>query len=336
MWKKYRLQNPEGEVTGGGATAPAPAPAPASVSSDTTSAAPAASSAPASGDQPGTVVDDFDFGALVDHNDGKDVGEALQELSGAPAPAPAPPAPAAATPAPVPAPAPPAPASTEQQVAPPPAAPAPAPASSEQPPQPVDWNKHREEFLPKLEQMYALSDQEVQDLQTNPGAALPKLAAQLHYNVHLALQTAVQQMLPNMISGQIQQETLKTKYENDFYGKWPRLKEAVGKNREIESQIQNAVAVYRGQNPKATVQDTIDKVGLLMMITLGINPLEQQAPQGGAQAPAPVGAPIIPGRPAGVGLQGHVPAHVHGAAPGQQREEDLYGDIAQFHLNGGG
>jgi hypothetical protein len=47
--------------------------------------------------------------------------------------------------------------------------------------------KHREAFLPKLAELYKLTDQEVADIQTNPGEAMPKLAAKLHYEVQLAV-----------------------------------------------------------------------------------------------------------------------------------------------------
>lgn len=323
-----RLQEPEGEVTGGGAPAPSPAPAESSAPSAASSAS--GSEAPAS-DAGG---DAFDFGALVDYNGGSEPPEtppaAPVAQPAAPAPTPAPPA--SAAPAPVASPATPQPSPTEQPAAPQAPATAQPSASPEQPAQPFDPEKHRAEFIPKLEQLYALSDQEVSDFQTNPGASLSRLAAQLHYNMSLSLQTAIRQFLPHVVQNELTVTTERQKYETAFYDKWPPLKEAVSKDKvKVEATINEAIQAYRITNPKASIEDVIQKAGVLAMLSLGIAPTMQSTPN--APAPGPAAPFISPGRPAGAGMQGHVPPR---SAPGQQGEEDLYGGIYDHFQGGGG
>lgn len=338
MWKKYRLMAPDEAPAGGGSTAsPAPASAPASSPS---SAAPAASgvsntpAAPASSDQPGTVVDNFDFGSLIDYASGVEepAAPSVTPLSAPVAPASTPAAPQAAAPIAVPSQSS-APAAPTGQAA-QPAAPATAqpPASTEQPAQPFDWEKHRQEFIPKLEKQYALSEQEVTDFQTNPGAVIPKLAAQLHYNVTMALQAAIKEFIPHAIGGEMQTQALRTRHEASFYSQHPKLKEAVEKDIKVESAINQCIASVRAANPRASMADVMKQSGLLAMITLGIDPTQSAAP---AAAPAPVQPQTIPGRPAGTGAQGHMSPRAPGSS-GTETEADLYANMADHFANGGG
>lgn len=336
-----RLQEPEGAATSVGGAAPVSTSAPAAPAApvSTPSAAPAASGAAntPSGDSSsgGDSPDPFDFAALADYASGK------EELVPAPVAEPTPPAVAAPTPPPpVASP----PASAQAPVSPPaapaepaqPQAPATAqsPASSEQPPQQVNWEDHRKEFLPKLEEMYKLSDQEVQDIQTNPGTAFPQMAAKLHYNVTMALQAAMHQYLPHLIQGQMAQVQARQKDETAFYTRWPALKEAVTKDPKVEATINESFKAFRVANPKATIQDMIEKGGLLAMLTLGLNPVAAAA-VASTQAPTMQTPALIPGRPAGTGMQGHVPVRQAGTAPGEQSEADFFAGLAEHHLSGG-
>ncbi len=341
--RKMILQSPEGEVSGGGSGAapapssPTPTPVPSSPAPVSSSAAPAASS---SGDRPGTV-EEFDFGALADYASGKEDVAAQGEVAPtpvAPAPSPAPSAPAPVPVAPPPSPAPaPSPTPPEPQAS-QPAATGNQPASGQEPPapQPVDWQKHREQFLPKLQQMYQFTEAEIQEFREHPEVALPKMAAELHYKVSMAAHNAMIEILPAMIGRQMEMQKAATKHNDVFYSRWPKLKEAVDRDINVEKSINESIRAYRSANPKATLQDVIEKAGLLAMLSLNIAP---DIP--GAQAPSPVAptpspAPMIPGRPAGTGAQAHVPMVPRGSAPGEVSEADFFADLANHFANGGG
>jgi hypothetical protein len=333
------LMAPEGEVVGGGSTPAPAAPVAPSAPASGTSTSVDSSAAPAVGaDQQGTI-EEFDFEALAKyHAEGGEAEplttENIEPAAPAPVATPATPAAAPAPPAPVVTPAAPAasPPSPEPPAVPPVAATAAQPASPEpQAPQPVDWAKHRETFLPKLQEMYKLSEQEVQDFQTNPGEAIPKLAAEMHYKVMMALHASVMELVPQMLQSEMRQQTLRTQHEDTFYGRWPQLKEAKAKDpQKVEATINEAIRAYRVANPKVTMAELVEKVGFLAMMTLGIPPtaLSPQAP------PAPAAPPSIPGRPPGVGVTGHVPVRPAGQVE-PTTEADFYGGLADYHLNGG-
>lgn len=158
----------------------------------------------------------------------------------------------------------------------------------------------------------------------------------LHYNVTMSLQQAMYQYLPNLIQGQMGEMQARQQNENAFYTRWPQLKEAVGKDAKVEEAINQSLRAYRTANPKATVKDVIEKAGLLAMISLGLNPTATAAAAPAPVAPTQAAPALIPGRPAGTGMQGHVPQRAPGGEPTQQTEADFYSDIANFHLSGGG
>lgn len=334
--RTLKLNTPEdGGIPAGGGSAPAPV-TPAPSSSPSTAAPAASSTAPSTSG--GSAPDDaFDFGAFVDAHESGDDAAAVKPQTPTAAPVVAAPAAAPVVPpvvAPVVVPAAVTPPPTEPQVAQPVAtAPPPASEAANAPPQQVNWEEHRKTFLPKLQEMYKMSDQEIQDFQTNPGEAIPKLAAELHYKVMMALHSSMMEMMPHAIASETKRTEASTKYEKAFYDKFPQLKAAVDKDQKAEDTINQAIKAFRVANPKASMDDLIKNVGLLSMLSLGINPLE------GMQQVAPQVVPVvqaqIPGRPAGVAGSAHAPVRQHGAAPGEQTDAELYGDIANWHLGGG-
>ena len=282
----------------------------------------------------------FDFGALATYDEDTPQAPADSGKEAAPVAAPAPPAspakaqgpippvpPVAAEPAVAPPPLPP---TEPQAVQPPQAATTPAaPAQVEQ----LTIEQHRDKFVPQLQKLYELTDAEVEALQATPGAVLPKLAARLHYEVHMAVHQGILQVLPQLIASQMQTHEQSTKYNNDFYGKWPALKSAVAQDPNKEQVIINAISSFRQLNPKASTEDVIARAGLLAMMSLNL-PLDLPGQTNGAATPAaPAAPPPAPAiaRPPGIGATGHVP---QGAVPGVGDEENLISDIVESHLRG--
>mgnify|MGYP001263540105 FL=1 len=284
----------------------------AETSTESTPAAPAAG-------------EDFDFAGLASHDDYADPAIVSGEVAAVDTPVPS----AAAAPA-IP--------RTETPAAPPVATPPLSPpveptpgqlpatattsavAATPEPPVPeqLDFAKHREEYLPKLAGLYKMSDQEVEDFRTNPGEALPKLAAQLHYEVQAATLSAVMSSLPSLLEQVMKQQKLADTAEEQFAARWPELK-----NPSHKEAVMSSIKAFRAANPKADLATTIEKAGLLAMLTLGLNP--------NAVAPA---APVVPSspppRPAGVGAAGHVAPKL----PAVGDEENIFAALAEATLSG--
>lgn len=219
--------------------------------------------------------------------------------------------PAASVPtAPQPAPAPSTPPAGQQQGQPPVAAPVDQPASVPQgatPPtaQPIDFAKHRDEYLPKFEQLYAIPAEEVEALRTNPEVALPKLAAKLHYEIATSLVQTMMSAMPSMLEQQMSAVQARTASNEKFYSSWPTLKEAVTKNPAAEGTIRSAIQAYRTANPQADLATVIKGAGVLAATMLGV-PFEAAPPAPSTPPPPP------PARPAGTGG----PSPVAPARPG--------------------
>lgn len=250
-----------------------------------------------------------------------------------PEPAPAAPAitPSAAPVVPPPAPAAPVPPSTETPPAPvvppvetPPAAPATPPAAE----QPIDFAKHRAEFLPKLQELYTLTEEEATELRADPVAALPKMAARLHYEVQHAVSGWMMTVLPQAFEKMTTHNRMIQEQETAFYTAFPALK---GKP-EYDRVVVESLKAVRAVTPTLTPQEAITRAGIMASIQLGI-PLPGTAPAAPVTPPPAAPATGLP-RPAGRGATGHVQVPV---APGGPTSDNLFEDLGDdFSQNGFG
>jgi hypothetical protein len=204
-----------------------------------------------------------------------------------PTPPSSPPAAASAAPA---AQTPGAPSTTEQPTPASAAAPEPQPATGT--PEPVDFEKHRATFLPKLEELYKFSDQEAEEIRVEPEKALPKLAARLHYEVLTAAFNSVMSVMPEVVGSTLERQKAVTEHEEKFYSRWKELKDP-----RYSETVLNSVRAYKAVNPRAPLEEVIERAGLMAMLTLGINPQQPAAPVAPVEPPA-----VRPGRPAGAGF----------------------------------
>jgi hypothetical protein len=197
-------------------------------------------------------------------------------------------------------------------------------------PEPISFEKHKATFMPQLEALYKIPEADIEGLRTNPEVYLPKLAAQLHYEVQLAAFNSVLTAMPDLVSMVMDQRTNVAEANTKFYDKWPALKQHIAANPQAEEAVRQSINAYRNANPKASQDDIITRAGLLAMVSLGI-PLEQMLPQ--ATAPAAPQAPVVrptPHRPVGMGAVGHVPNHP--AAGGS--EGNIFERLAEAHMQG--
>lgn len=297
--------------------------------------------APAAGDSPAPDSgDDSLFSDIATH----DEMEPTVPDTGAPA-APTPPAPVSTPAAAV---SPPAatavapPAGLPSQPATPPVAPtsaaqppgSPAAPGSQQPdasgnptpatPAPFDAAKHREEFLPKLQEHYKLDEADVEAFRTDPGKVIPTLAARLHYDVQSAVFAGVMNALPQMLQHYTEQQRVHTENETEFFSAFPSLKE----KPEYAQTVVNSIAAIRTANPSISRAELIKQAGIMASMTLGL-PIGAPAPS----APPPPAARTITAnaRPAGAGTIGHVPSPT---PPGQTQELSDLDELVNAHLAG--
>jgi len=161
----------------------------------------------------------------------------------APAPAPATPTPEQAPPAPV--------AATPEPVIQAPVAPV---APTLPAPEPFDMGKWEKEQLGNLEQLYAISPEDAEKLNTEPEIILPKMAANMHMMVTKSLLTAVQGMIPEIVAGHTQQMNIEREARETFYKVNPDL-------AGHEAAVLQVGKIFRAANPTAPREVAIKTIG---------------------------------------------------------------------------
>lgn len=178
--------------------------------------------------------------------------------------------------------------------------------------------------MPELTKLYAFDpvrDQAaIEELRTNPEVALPKLAANLHYEVQLATYNSVMQAVPELIQQVMTRRDEVKVLETSFREMYPQLHT----KPEYQQAAENSIRAIRTANPQMPMSDVLKSAGIMAMITLGL-------PLPGAPAPVAPAAPVAsvvrappPGRPAGVGAAGSSPMTPPAAGGEGNIFEDLY------------
>lgn len=173
-----------------------------------------------------------------------------------------------------------------------PAAAAPAPVSTENIQEVfTDWRKQTEDLL--AQHHYALSEEDMARLDTEPQEFIPRLAARIYLDAVSAAISQVVNYLPRMVRQVNEQDAVNSQSENAFFERWPDLKQ----------HQQKVIAIgqtYRQMNPQATAEQFINEVGAAAMVSLRLDPAGKtpaapatqqpfvpaaQTPQGGVPKP---------------------------------------------------
>lgn len=129
-----------------------------------------------------------------------------------------------------------------------------------------------------LKKYYAVPEEMVERLRTEPELVLPEMAAKVHQAVFKGMQQWSTQMLPQMFAyhNQVQEANAKTK--EAFFSRWPSL-------RGHDEQVLQVGRMFAQMNPKASAADRLEKVGKLACAALGIEP--DPAPDGSGKSSTP-------------------------------------------------
>lgn len=230
-----------------------------------------------------------------------------------------------------------APAPVEQQVAPTQAEPQ-QPVVQEQQPvfapppavDPAQLEQVRQQYVSQLAQTYAMDEQTAEMVDTNFSAVAPQLMSQMHMRIAESVTQTLGQMLPQLITMQVQQMQTVQKNVGEFYGQWPELSRP-----EYQNTLGQIAQMYRQLKPQASQAEFIRDVGIQAWTALGL-PLEQlmakASPQQQAQPVAqpmqqqqfPQGgyAPATPGAPA----RSQMPPSAQSNNPFSQFAEEFLSD----------
>jgi hypothetical protein len=171
---------------------------------------------------------------------------------------------------------------------------------------------HMDKTVPRLESLYKLSEEEaadVDDLDRKPSEYLPKMMAQLHYNIAMSQRAELARVLPTSVQSITQQNLAAAKAEEQFFGQFPDL---VG-HKDLATR---ATIQIRQTNPNLKGEALMKAAGQLALASLGL-PVQG--------APTPEALREIPPAPLGVGQPG---APVQ-PAPARSYEEGVFAEMVE-------
>lgn len=128
------------------------------------------------------------------------------------------------------------------------------------------YQEARQKAIEDLTKRYALTEEDEDNLLTEPGRVLPQLAARVYLDVFDHVTHMFQNLAPNLVRGVLQADTTEKQNEEAFYSEWDQLRP--------HSDVVNRVAkAYKESNPGASREQFIREVGATACIALRL-PLE--------------------------------------------------------------
>lgn len=145
------------------------------------------------------------------------------------------------------------------------------------PTEPQDLNVQFKEFFDRSveylsAEVYKLSEQEKEILDTTPSQVLPQMMATLHMRVATAVTTQLANLIPSLSLMALEERDTGAELEKQFFDQWPALKEAAK-----AEEIAQVARMHQQMNPNADSATRIKEVGAILMVQKGL-PIPTAAP----------------------------------------------------------
>lgn len=125
------------------------------------------------------------------------------------------------------------------------------------------YEQTRSKHLESLEKLYKFeSEEDIKALKEAPETVLPKLAAQLTYDVHEMVVRSMMSMTPRMIENFVNSKVRDHQENESFYQQWEPLRDP-----KYAADIRRAKQLYRHMNPDASVEQINREVGAALMVS---------------------------------------------------------------------
>jgi hypothetical protein len=138
-------------------------------------------------------------------------------------------------------------------------------------------------------QEFALSPQDLEALEADAPAHIPKLLARVYFKSQVNLMQQMSRLVPQMIQKQLRVSESNRKNEDRFYSRWPDLDR--GKHEPL---VKKYATVYRQANPQATLDQMIEELGPIIMMAGKVTPRAAAPVNGNGAARAPQPTPFVP------------------------------------------
>jgi hypothetical protein len=180
------------------------------------------------------------------------------------------------------------------------------------------------------EQVYTISDKDLDELQSDPKKVYARMMAQVHINAVSSVMRTIAQQMPVVVSGMLRAQELNSQAQDRFWGAFPQLNKSDPQHRQLVGTIAKNI---RATNPNLSEADAIRFTGAQAVVMLGL----QGAPA--AQPPARRAAPQMPGRQVRQTQPAYSPAAARASpgAPGtapKRNQWDLMSSLIQLDNQG--
>lgn len=129
-----------------------------------------------------------------------------------------------------------------------------------------------QDSIPKLEQLYAFSDEDASAMQTEPELVIPRLAAKMHAEIMSDVLQGIKAIVPHYVTQHTTQVSAEEQAWNDFYSANEDLRTVATRD-----QVLAVAQIYRQMHPQAQGADLLKGIGKVMRQTMGL-PDPQAAP----------------------------------------------------------
>jgi hypothetical protein len=148
------------------------------------------------------------------------------------------------------------------------------------------------------ESMFKLSDKDVEELESNTVATIPRLLARTAVVMQRNFLMQMANIVPRMVQAHGEVTKRHSEAEGEFYTRWPDLKKD-----QHGTLVMQYAAVYRQMHPEASRKDMIEAVGPMAMMAAKVIPSVPGQPSpsvtNGSRPPQP--APFVPAGPSAGG-----------------------------------
>lgn len=141
-------------------------------------------------------------------------------------------------------------------------------------------------------QLFALTPEEIEALETDVVGTVPKLLAKTYVAAQTAVMQQLQRIVPAMMQRQMSQNKIYEENSSKFFKRWNQLDPQ--KHGDL---VYRSGVVWRQMNPQATLEQMIESLGPLVLHAAGL-PLTP-APPAPQSRPA---SPFAPAQPGAVGI----------------------------------
>lgn len=144
-------------------------------------------------------------------------------------------------------------------------APQPQPAAPQETPDQLAAKRaeHRAQAVAKIQESYALNEEDAAKLVVEPEKIIPRLLANAHAQILDNVWAMMQNALPTMIQHTQRQTEQSAKSVGQFFDAWPELN-----NPQYKPTIARVLQGYRASNPQATTEDVIREGGVMALVAL--------------------------------------------------------------------